>query len=93
MPRFDDDGRMFRVTLWNMNYDTAHDVAQDPVDRLLEALGEDELSLGEIMKRMGMSHRGYFLSAFIKPALEKGCVERTIPDKPKSKNQRYRTAR
>lgn len=60
------------------------------VGRLLEALGEDELSAREIMETLGLSDRGNFMKAYLNPALEQGLVERTIPDKPNSRMQRYR---
>lgn len=61
-----------------------------PVQRLLSALGEEVLSASELMQRLGLSHRPTFRKNYLSPALEKGIVERTIPDKPNSKNQKYR---
>ena len=62
------------------------------VRRLLDALGSDELSLKEIMDRMGLSHRPTFRKNYLNPALEKGLVVMTMPDKPRSRNQRYKKA-
>ncbi len=65
--------------------------AQDsPINRLLAALGDEELSAAEIMKRLGLSHRPTFRKNYLTPALDKRFIERTIPDKPNSKNQKYR---
>lgn len=61
-----------------------------PINRLLAVLGEEELSTAEIMKRLGLSHRPTFRRNYLTPALKKGLIERTIPDKPNSKNQKYR---
>ena len=60
------------------------------VQRLLDALGDDELSAAEIMQRLGLSHRPTFRKNYLNPALEHGFVEMTIPDKPNSRNQKYR---
>lgn len=62
-----------------------------PINRLLAALGDEELSAAEIMKRLGLSHRPTFRKNYLIPALDKQLIERTIPDKPNSKNQKYRT--
>lgn len=61
-----------------------------PINRLLAALGDEELSAAEIMKRLGLSHRPTFRKNYLTPALDKRLIERTIPDKPNSKNQKYR---
>lgn len=65
----------------------------EPVQKLLSALGEEVLSASELMQRLGLSHRPTFRKNYLSPALEKGIVERTIPDKPNSKNQKYRRAK
>lgn len=61
-----------------------------PINRLLSVLGNEELSTAEIMKRLGLSHRPTFRKNYLTPALDKRLIERTIPDKPNSKNQKYR---
>ena len=55
MPRFVDDGRFFKVVLWNMNFDTPQDTPQ--VEIVLEALGESEMSLVELMGKIGLTDR------------------------------------
>ncbi|MCU6720108.1 MULTISPECIES: Fic family protein [Porcipelethomonas] len=62
----------------------------NPINRLLSVLGNEELSAAEIMKRLGLSHRPTFRKNYLTPALDKKLIERTIPDKPNSKNQKYR---
>lgn len=61
-----------------------------PVGRLLSVLGNDTLSAAKIMERLGLSHRPTFRKNYLNPALEQKLIERTIPDKPNSKNQKYR---
>ena len=51
---------------------------------------EDDLSRDAIQEILGLSDREYFRKEHIKPAIEQGLIERTIPDKPNSKNQKYR---
>lgn len=65
----------------------------DSINRLLAALGHEELSAAELMARLGLLHRPTFRKNYLTPSLEKGCIERTIPDKPNSKNQKYRKKR
>lgn len=65
----------------------------DSINRLLAALGHEEISAAELMARLGLLHRPTFRKNYLTPALEKGCIERTIPDKPNSKNQKYRKKR
>ena len=58
--------------------------------RRLLAVMEGELKRSEIQERLGLKHEDHFRDAYLVPALEAGVVEMTIPDKPRSRNQRYR---
>lgn len=82
------------VTVVGRNTDQDNDQVTDqdnsPIERLLAALGEDTLSTVELMERLGLSHRPTFRKNYINPALEQNLIERTIPDKPNSKNQKYK---
>jgi ATP-dependent DNA helicase RecG len=57
--------------------------------KILE-LCRTESSLADIMAAFGRSNRTKFRDQFIKPLLENGFVEMTIPDKPNSRLQKYR---
>ena len=70
--------------------DQVTDQDKSPVDRLLDVLGDDALSAAELMERLGLSHRPTFRKNYLNPALEQNMIERTIPDKPNSKKQKYR---
>ena len=61
-----------------------------PIERILSALSDETLSATELMERLGLSHRPTFRKNYLNPALEQKLIERTIPDKPNSKNQKYR---
>ena len=42
------------------------------------------------MARLGLSHRPTFRKNYLNPAMEQNLIERTIPDKPNSRNPKYR---
>ncbi|MCF8051658.1 MAG: putative DNA binding domain-containing protein [Desulfobacterales bacterium] len=44
----------------------------------------------EIQDAIGLADREHFRKHYLLPALDAGLIERTIPEKPKSKNQKYR---
>ena len=46
-------------------------------------------SANEIMALLGLKSKETFRKNYMNPAIEIGAVKMTIPDKPKSKNQRY----
>lgn len=76
----------------NTDQDADQDTDQDktPTKRLLSALGDDTLSATDLMVRLGLSHKPTFRKNYLNPALEQKLIERTIPDKPNSRNQKYR---
>jgi hypothetical protein len=70
--------------------DQVTDQDKSPVERLLIALGNNTLSATELMKLLGLSHKPTFRKNYLTPALEQRLIERTVPDKPNSKNQKYK---
>lgn len=66
------------------------DPVNDPVKRLIKQLKTDEKGIKELMENLGLSHRTHFRNNYLKPALAQGLIEMTIPDKPNSRNQKYR---
>lgn len=60
------------------------------VIKMLDAMEFDiPYSANEIMAKLGLKSKETFRKNYMDPALEQGIVKMTIPDKPKSKNQRY----
>ena len=76
--------------------DTAQVTAQVKVEvtpqviRVLRVLGEEERSKQEIMEVLVLSDTKNFKEMYLQPALQSGLIEMTIPDKPTSRNQKYR---
>lgn len=89
----------FTVVIKNVNYNmngttihvTDHDTVHVVSDR--EASIIEFCSVArtreEIQTFIGITNRGYFRSSILKPLLDAGKLKMTIPDKPKSTNQKY----
>ena len=60
--------------------------------RLLDVLGDKELSLRQIAEALGLSDRKNIMRNYVVPALDSGRVVRPVPDKPHSRFQKYRKA-
>lgn len=81
---------MQETTIVGNDDETKREARKPSAQKLLDVLGDEELSATEMMERLGLSHRPTFRKNYLMPALEQGLVERTIPEKPSSRNQRYR---
>ena len=63
----------------------------EQVEKLLEVMDDKEYSTREMMELLGLKHRPSFRDNYLLPALELGYIEMTIPDKPNSSKQKYRS--
>ena len=94
VPEWQEVGPTLRVTIY------PHPDAQELSPRVaphvaphvakLLILCETSSGREELQKRIGIKDRKYFYEAYLTPALESGLLELTIPDKPKSKLQKYK---
>jgi len=66
--------------------------ASKQVMALLSALSTDTLTASDLMARVGIKSRSTFRQNYLEPALKQGLITMTIPDKPNSRNQKYRKA-
>jgi ATP-dependent DNA helicase RecG len=51
---------------------------------------QGEMTRQAIQDALGLTNREHFRKTYLAPALEQGVIEMTLPDKPRSSNQRYR---
>jgi ATP-dependent DNA helicase RecG len=70
---------------------TAQETAQvnELVERLVMSLDND-MSRQALQQVLKIKHLVHFRNSYLRPALEAGYVEMTIPEKPNSSRQRYR---
>lgn len=61
------------------------------VKRLLQVI-DGEMTSNELMTALGLKDRKSFHERYLRPALQACLIERTVPDKPNSRMQRYRLA-
>ena len=98
-PEFISTSLDFRVILKNVNYDGVHDDVHDGVHDGVHDVDEKILALlvfceqprsrSEMTAFMNVGSRAYFVNKYLRALLADGKLAMTIPDKPKSKNQKY----
>ena len=89
----DDERSYFLTTLFKQN-NIHHGGSLTPqvtpqVKKLLEVL-DKEMSRVEIMGRLNLRDKKYFVQKYLNPAIDGGYIELTLPNKPTSRNQKYR---
>ncbi|MDO9586217.1 MAG: ATP-binding protein [Syntrophales bacterium] len=60
------------------------------VEKVFVAASGEAMSREELQYAAGIKHREHFRKAYIEPLVTSGWIERTIPDKPTSRLQKYR---
>ena len=68
--------------------DTHTDTPTDTVQKLLNFCSVPR-SRSEIQEFLGLKDKKHFLNVYLNPLLKEEKIKMTIPDKPKSKNQKY----
>ena len=92
-----------QVTVQDTVHDAVHDAVQDTMQDTDQVTGQvtdqvnqliavlsGEMGRNELQAALKLVNRGHFTTAYLKPALAAGLIEMTLPDKPTSRNQRYR---
>ena len=80
-----------RITLPISAHDSAHDASNvSKAIRTLVTCIEGEIDRDTLQSLIGIKHRTYFRSTYIKPALDEGYIEFTLPNEKQSKLQKYR---
>lgn len=59
------------------------------VEQLIAAIGEEKLSVKEMLERMNLKHRENFLTNYLNPAIKEGLVTMLYPDSPRHPRQKY----
>lgn len=82
---------MIRITLPITAHDSAHDIdSKSQAIRTLVERIEGEVDRETLQALIGIKHRTYFRNTYIKPALNEGYIEFTLPNEKQSKLQKYR---
>jgi ATP-dependent DNA helicase RecG len=82
------------VNTYDTTHDNTHDTTYDDflsderIIGLIEFCSKPK-SREEMQDFMGVTNREYFRKAYLKPLMEAGQIRMTLPDKPKSHNQKY----
>lgn len=82
---------VFKVILYNDSASQTES-GENLVERILGYCAKPR-SRDELAKEFGFSTPTYFLNQYVRPLVHEGRVALTIPDKPKSKNQKYVTVK
>lgn len=72
-------------------YDKTYDETYDKLEEKILQFCKSEKSAKEIAEHCGYKSVDRFKRNHLKPLLEQEKIQMTIPDKPKSKNQKYIT--
>lgn len=100
VPRFQEISDGFMVTMYKAPSEVTGEVTGGVTEQVTPEvtpevakflpLCEEPKSRKELQQLLGLKDEEHFRKAYLIPALENGYIERTIPDKPQSRLQKYR---
>ncbi len=80
-----------RITFPISVHDTDHDNNEiSKFIRILVSNLEGEVDRETLQSKIGIKHRQHFRNAYLKPSLDEGYIEFTLPNEKQSKLQKYR---
>ncbi len=68
---------------------TAFETENENIKRLIQALGQEKMSIKELMAVVGLKHRPTFMDNYLNPAIAEGFVRMLYPDSPRHPRQKY----
>jgi hypothetical protein len=68
---------------------TSTEQATEQVRTLVISMGQDQLTLKQMMEKMNLKHRPNFIDNYLNPAMADGYVHLLYPDKPRHPRQKY----
>jgi ATP-dependent DNA helicase RecG len=88
-PKFDSSRGIFRVTLFNENEIVNLKASNDDSIESLIHFCKTPKGRSELATKLNVSSISYMMTRYINPLIKSGKLKMTIPDKPKSRNQKY----
>ena len=70
-------------------YRTSTEQATEQVRTLVISMGQDQLTLKQMMEKMNLKHRPNFIDNYLNPAMADGYIHLLYPDKPRHPRQKY----
>ena len=59
------------------------------IKKLIEIIGENQLSVKEMLEAVGLKNRPNFMEYSLSPAMKEGYVRMLYPDSPRHPRQKY----
>ena len=73
----------------NLNPDSKFYTNNEDIIELVQIIGNDELSISQMMDIKNLKHRQSFVDTHLEPALQEKFVRRKYPDRPNHPRQKY----
>lgn len=64
-------------------------IENENIKRVIEVVGNQQLSVKHIMEALGLKSRDHFLKRYLRPTIDNGYLRLLYPDAPRSPRQKY----